>query len=116
MKHLSRLRLLFISFALPLFAAGNSWSFLLPADVEIGSTHLPRGRCNVSWAETAGSLGTLIIKPEGMKPITMPAHVIRMRHAEVGVTTFVDNGVTYLQDFHTTGETFIISGDAHLLK
>jgi len=54
----------------------------------------------------------LTIKPEGKPPITMLAHVIHVRHADAGVTTFVDNGVTYLQDFHTRDETFIISGNA----
>jgi hypothetical protein len=54
----------------------------------------------------------LIITPEGKAPITLRASVIHVRHTEAGVTTFVDNGVTYLQDFHTTVETFIVSGSA----
>lgn len=112
MKRLSQLGLLSIWFALPLFATGTSWVFSLPADSQIGSTHLPRGRCDVTWSATSGSQGMLIIKPEGKPPVNMLAHVIQVRHADAGVTTFVDNGVTWLQDFHTRDETFIISGNA----
>lgn len=109
MKHFSRLGLLSISFVLPLFAAGSPWPFSFPADVEVGSNRLPRGRCDISWSGTSGSQGLLTIRPEGKTPISLPARVIHLRHTEVGITTFVDNGVTYLQDFHTTDETFIIS-------
>ena len=47
---------------------------------------------------------------EGRKPIAIPARRIVETHLTSGVTTFEENGVTYLQDFHTTQETFIIPG------
>jgi hypothetical protein len=42
--------------------------------------------------------------------MALPARVIAEKHTEAGVTTFDENGVTYLQDFHTTSQTFILAG------
>ena len=36
--------------------------------------------------------------------------MIAEKQTEAGVITFNENGVTYLQDFHTTKQTFIVPG------
>jgi hypothetical protein len=61
-------------------------------------------------AVIAQSLVELTLTADGKKPITIPARLIVEKHPEAGVTTFNENGVTYLQDFHTTKQTLILSG------
>lgn len=102
--------------SLPLLAAKKSQTFLLPTDVRIGNVQLPQGHCNVTWIEASGSQVELTIKTEDKKTITIPARMVEANLSEVGVTTFVDKGVTYLQDFHTTKETFILPGTPSIPK
>jgi hypothetical protein len=104
------LLLVLTSCSLPLDAAKNSQGFSLPDNVRVGDLQIPQGRYEVIWVEPGGSPVQLTLKADGRKPITIPARSIAEKHSEAGVTTFVDNGVTYLQDFHTTKETFIVSG------
>ena len=101
---------LLICFSSPAFAAKNSQAFILPADVRIGDIQIPHGPCDVTWTEPSGSQVLLIIKTEGRNPITLPARMVEVKHPKSGVTTFVDSGVTYLQDFHTADHTFILIG------
>jgi hypothetical protein len=101
---------LLLSASCPLVAAKNSHVFFLPGDVRVGDLQIPQGQYSVTWTEPAGSQVQLTLKADGKKPITIPARLIAEKHSEAGATTFVDNGVTYLQDFHTTKEAFIISG------
>jgi phenolic acid decarboxylase len=102
--------LLLASCPLPLVAAKNSHVFFLADDVRVGDLQIPHGQYEVTWTEPAGSQVQLTLKAEGTKPITIPARLIVEKHPEAGVTTFVDNGVTYLQDLHTAKEAFIIPG------
>jgi hypothetical protein len=102
--------LLLASCPVPLVAAKNSHVFFLPADVRVGDLQIPHGQYEVTWTEPAGSQVQLTLKADGKKPITVSGRLIAEKHSEAGVTTFVDNGVTYLQDFHTTKEAFIIPG------
>jgi len=99
-----------ICFSLPMLAIKNSQGFLLPTDVRIGDIQIPHGPCNVTWTEPSGSQVQLIIKTEGRNPITLPARMVEVKHSKSGITTFVDNGVTYIQDFHTADHTFILIG------
>jgi hypothetical protein len=62
------------------------------------------------WTGPSGSKVQLTLTSGGKRPITIPARRITERHQKSGITTFEENGVTYLQDFHTTQETFIIPG------
>jgi hypothetical protein len=39
-----------------------------------------------------------------------------VKHAKSGITTFVDNGVTCLQDFHTTELTLLLIGTPRKAK
>jgi phenolic acid decarboxylase len=104
------LLLLLASCFVPLAAAKNSQGISLAMDARVGDLEVPRGHYNVTWTEPSGSQVELTLKADGKKPITFPARPIVENHAEVGVTTFNENGVTYLQDFHTTKQTFILSG------
>ena len=104
------LLVLLASCSLPLDAAKNSQSFALAVDVRVGDLQIAQGQYTVTWTEAAGSQVQLTLKADGKKPITIPARSIAEKHSEAGVTTFVDNGVTYLQDFHTTKETYVLSG------
>jgi hypothetical protein len=97
-------------FSLPILSVKNSQEFILPTDVRIGDIQIPHGPCNVTWTEPSGSQVLLIIKTEGRKPITLPARMVEVKHPKSGITTFVDNGVTYIQDFHTSDHTFILIG------
>ncbi|HEY1501909.1 MAG TPA: hypothetical protein VGF88_20210 [Acidobacteriaceae bacterium] len=101
---------LLVSCSLPLAAAKNSQGFVLPVVVRVGDLQIPPGQYEVTWTDPAESQVQLTLKADGRKPITIPARSIAEKHTEAGVTTFVDNGVTYLQDFHTTKEAFIIPG------
>lgn len=112
MKRIWGIALLFLltSCSLPLAAAKNSQGFVLGVDVRIGDLRIPQGQYRVTWTEPSGSQVQLTLKGDGKQSITIPARLIAEKHAEVGVTTINENGVTYLQDFHTTKETFILSG------
>jgi len=111
MKRISGLAVvLWIFSSLPLLAAKNSQTFVLPTDVRIGDVQLPQGQCNVTWTEASGSQVQLTIKTEDKKTVTIPARIVEVKLPEAGVTTIVDKGVSYLQDFHTTKETFILPG------
>src|SRR5271170_144562 len=106
MKRISGLAVvLWIFSSLPLLAAKNSQTFVLPTDVRIGDVQLPQGQCNVTWTEASGSQVQLTIKTEDKKTVTIPARIVEVKLPEAGVTTIVDKGVSYLQDFHTTKET-----------
>lgn len=103
------LLLLLITCSLPLPAAKNSQGFLLRVDVKVGDVLIPQGQYRVTWTEPSGSQVQLTLKGDGKKLITIPARVIAEKHTEPGVTTLDENGVTYLQDLHTTTQTFILS-------
>jgi hypothetical protein len=104
------LGLLLICFSLRVLAAKNSQGFLLPADVRIGDIQIPHGPCNVTWTEPSGSQALLTIRMEGRDPISLPARIVDVKHPKSGITTFVDHGVTYIQDFHTADHTFLLIG------
>lgn len=112
MKRIWRIALVFLltCCSLPLVAAKNSQGFLLEVDVRVGDIRIPEGQYRVSWTEPSGSQVQLTFKADGKKSITLPAHVIAEQRTEPGVTTFEENGVTYLKDLHTTTQTFILSG------
>lgn len=101
---------LLTSCALPLIAAKNSQGIDLPVDVRVGDVQIPQGHYDVTWTEPSGFQVRLTLTADGKKPITIPARPIAEKHRTAGATTFKENGVTYLQDFHTTEETFIVPG------
>jgi len=97
-------------FSLPMLAAKNSEGFFLPTDVRVGDIQIPQGPCRMTWTDPAGTQVQLTIQVNRRDPITLAARMVEVKHSKSGITTFVDNGVTYLQDFHTTDHTFILIG------
>ena len=116
MKYTLGLAVSALCFSLPMLAAKNSEGFLLPTDVRVGDIQIQQGECNVMWTEPAGPQVQLTIQRNGRDPITLPARLVEVKHAKSGITTFVDNGVTYLQDFHTTELTFLLIGTPRRAK
>ena len=110
MKRILGLGLFLALSCLPLLAAKNSETFLLPSEVRVGDTTLPEGHCNVTWTDASGSQVQLTIKTEDKKTITIPARVIEGKQVGGGVETAVSNGVTYLLAFQTANATFHHSG------
>ncbi len=97
-------------------ASRNSQRFVLPSEVRVGNLQIAQGQYEVTWTEPSGPQVQLTLKADGKQPITIPARLIAEKHAESGVTTFSENGITYLQDFHTTKETFILPGTPSVPK
>ena len=117
MKRILGLSLLLALFSLPLLAAKNSQVFTLSSDVRVGDTQLPRGHWYVTWTEPTASVVQLTIKTEDKtKTVTVPARIIEEKQSEPGVGTSVVNGVTYVQELHTTKARFIIQSASNDLK
>ena len=76
MKRILGLGLFLALSYLPLLAAKNSETFLLPSEVRVGDTTLPEGHCNVTWTDASGSQVQLTIKTEDKKTINIPARDI----------------------------------------
>lgn len=109
MKRILGLGLFLVLLSLPLLAANNSDTFLLPYEVRIGDTTLPEGHCRVTWTSVSGSQAQVTIKmEESRKTITIPARVIEQKQLSRGAETVVSNGVRYLVAFHTRNATFVV--------
>lgn len=100
MKRILGFGLLLALFCLPLLAAKNSQTALLPSPVRVGDVQLRQGHCDVTWTEPSGSQVQLTFKSSDKKTVTIPARVVQEK-GKVGVSTFVKDGVTYLQELQT---------------
>lgn len=116
MKRVLGIGLLMALFSVSLLAAKSSQVFLLPSDVRVGDVQLPEGHCTVTWTDMTGPQVQLTIKTADNKTITVPAKVIAGKQREIGVETFVANGVTYLLAFHSPEGTFIVQDAPKELK
>jgi len=67
MKRILGLGLFLALLSLPLLAAKNSETFLLPSEGRVGDSTLPEGHCNVTWTDVSGSQVQLTIKTEDKK-------------------------------------------------
>jgi hypothetical protein len=108
MKRILELGLLLMVSSVPLFGAKNSYVFLLPADVRAGDVQLPKGHCTVTWSETSGSKVQLTLKTQDKKTITIDAREVEGKPGNIGVVTFVDNGITYLEEIDTANTRFVV--------
>ena len=108
MKSVLGFGLLLVLSSVPLFGAKNSYVFLLPADVRVGNVQLPKGHCSVTWSQTSGSKVQLTIKTEDKKTITIDAREVEGKPGNIGVVTFVDNGITYLEEIDTANTRFVV--------
>ena len=116
MKRILELGLLLMVSSVPLFGAKNSYVFLLPADVRVGNVQLPKGHCSVTWSQTSGSKVQLTIKTEDKKTITIDAREVEGKPGDIGVVTFVDNGITYLVEFDPANTRFIVQNPPNAQK
>ena len=115
MKRILGFVLLLALFCLPSLAAKDSQTVLLPSPVRVGDVQLPQGHCDVTWTEPSGSQVQLTLKSSDNKTVTIPARVVQEK-GKVGVSTFVKDGVTYLQELQTKDAKFVIQDPPKILK
>ena len=108
MKRILGFAMLLALFSLPLLAAKNSQTFLLPSDVRVGDVQLPQGYCQVSWTQPSGSEVQLTFKAQNKKTATVAARMVEGKQGNVGVETFVVDGVTYLGQLQTKQARFVV--------
>jgi len=89
-------------------AAQNSQTFYLANAPRAGNIQLPRGIYEVTWSATSKLRVTLTIKTEDEKTFKIPSRVIEGKQDRTGVVTSVVDGVSYLQELHTSNAKFIL--------
>jgi hypothetical protein len=100
--------LLSILFSATVMAAQNSQTFYLATAARAGKIQLPRGIYEVTWSAPSKSRVTLTIKTEDEKTFKILSRVIEGRQDRTGVVTSVVDGVSYLQELHTSNAKFIL--------
>jgi hypothetical protein len=108
MKRILGFALLSILFSATVMAAQNSQTFYLAAPARAGNVQLPRGIYEVTWSAPSKSRVTLIIKTEDEKTFKILSRVIVGKQDRIGVVTSVVDGVSYLQELHTSYAKFIL--------
>jgi len=108
MRRTLRFAFLSILFSATVMAAQNSQTFYLPTAVRAGHIQLPRGIYEVTWSATSKLRVTLTIKTEDEKTFKIPSRVIEGKQDRTGVVTSVVDGVSYLQELHTSNAKFIL--------
>ena len=89
-------------------AAQNSQTFYLANAARAGNIQLPRGIYEVSWGAPSKSRVTLTIKTEDEKTFKILSRVIEGKQDRTGVVISVVDGVSYLQELHTSNAKFIL--------
>jgi hypothetical protein len=97
-------------------AAQNSQTFYLATAAQAGNVKLPRGICEVTWSTPSGSRVQLNIKTEDQKTVKVLARVVEGNQGRTGLVTSVVDGVTYLQELHTSNATFLLQSRAKTSK
>jgi hypothetical protein len=92
-------------------AAQNSQTFYLATAARAGHNQLPRGICEVTWGVPSKSRVTLTIKTEDEKTFKILARVIEGKQDRTGLVTSVVDGVSYLQELHTSNARFIFQNE-----
>jgi hypothetical protein len=108
MRRVRRFALLSILFAATVMAAQNSQTFYLATAALAGNIQLPRGIYEVTWSAPSKSRVTLTIKTEDGKTFKVLSRVIEGKQDRIGVVTSVVDGVSYLQELHTSNAKFIL--------
>ena len=108
MKRILGFAFVSILFSATVMAAQNSQTFYLPTAVRAGNIQLPRGIYEVTWSAPSKSRVTLTIKTEDEKTFKILSRVIEGKQDRIGVVTSVVDGVSYLQELHTSNAKFII--------
>ena len=89
-------------------AAQNSQTFYLATAARAGNIQLPRGIYEVSWGAPSKSRVTLTIKTEDEKTFKILSRVIEGKQDRTGAVTTIVDGVSYLQELHTSNARFIL--------
>ena len=97
-----------ILFSATVMAAQNSQTFYLATAARAGNIQLPRGIYEATWNEPLKSRATLTIKTEGEKTFKILSRVIEGKQDRIGVVTSVVDGVSYLQELHTSNAKFVL--------
>ena len=100
--------LLSILFSVTGMAAQNSQTFYLATAARAGNIQLPRGIYEVTWSVSSKSRVPLTIKTEDEKLFTILSRVIEGKQDRTGVVISVVDGVSYLQEIHTSNAKFIL--------
>jgi hypothetical protein len=108
MKRLLGLALTGILFSPTVMTAQSSQTFYLATAVRAGNFELRRGIYEVTWSAPSKSRVTLTIKTEDQKTLKVVARVIAGKQDRTGVVTSVVDGVSYLQELHTSNAKFIL--------
>jgi hypothetical protein len=108
MRRILGFALLSILFSAAVTAAQNSQTFYLATAARVGNIQLPRGIYEVTWSAPTKSRVTLTIKTEDEKTFKVPSRVIEGKQDRIGVVTSVVDGVSYLQELHTSNAKFIL--------
>ena len=108
MRRILGFALLSILFSATVMAAQNSQTFYLATAARAGNIQLPRGIYEVTWSAPLKSRVTLTIKTEDEKTFKIPSRVIEGKQDRIGVVTSVVDGVSYLQELHTSNAKFIL--------
>src|SRR5580698_11372531 len=108
MRRILGFALLSILFSATMIAAQNAQTFYLATAVRAGNVQLPRGIYEVTWSAPSKSRVTLIIKTEDEKTFKILSRVIVGKQDRIGVVTSVVDGVSYLQELHTSYAKFIL--------
>lgn len=107
MKRILGLAILAMMLSITVLAAQNSQTFYLASAARAGNVELPRGICEVTWSMPSGSRVRLTIKSEDQKTVKVLARVVEGNQGRTGVVTSVVDGVTYVEELHTSNATFI---------
>ena len=108
MRHIRGFALLSILFSATVMAAQNSQTFYLATPARAGHIQLPRGIYEVTWSAPSKSRVTLTIKTEDKKTFKILSRVIAGKQDRTGAVTSVVDGVSYLQELHTSNAKFIL--------
>lgn len=108
MRRILGFALMSVLFSATVMAAQNSQTFYLATPVRAGNTQLPRGIYEVTWSPPSKSRVTLTIKTEDEKTFKILSRVIEGKQDRIGVVTSVVDGVSYLQELHTSNAKFIL--------
>ena len=108
MRRILDFAFLSILFSATVMAAQNSQTFYLATPARAGNAQLPRGIYEVTWSAPSKSRVTLTIKTEDEKTFKILSRVIEGKQDRIGAVTSVVDGVSYLQELHTSNAKFIL--------
>jgi hypothetical protein len=111
MRRILGFALMSVLFSATVIAAQNSQTFYLATAARAGNIQLPRGIYEVTWSAPSKSRVTLTFKAEDAKTFKILSRVIEGKQDRTGAVTSVVDGVSYLQELHTSNAKFILQNE-----